>query len=607
MNFLKRIAAKMKTCSLCKNKYDSLFTPNEQLLGTRISDVIQFIFSDNPLDFPPKFLICAACAASLVQTDIVLKRLSNALPQSRSSGKVNTSQQNGNDSADETHNTTQNESSSKAAENNMEWIFRCTHCEYTTRKAKMYKTHLTTKHELSNPRIYQCMYCTESYQRINGIQNHIATAHENKPRQKRQRRKTIAFDSPNVLSSTTIDKELDINALVVNINNANDTNPINESSQLGGSNTYEFSCGHCEYKTTHPKFFKRHLSIKHNDEDSRIYKCKKCRSTYVRQFALQNHIAYEHENKPKPQRRKSIALEQSTITEAELLIPKEEVVNDEEDDELRCELCLYQAQDAKQLRNHMVILHQNDSINQNEYNTETIPDSQPKEQVDHVFQSPFKKPRNQLSASEISSSDWVFQCSHCDFECSKKKKFRSHLNNEHNVYDNDIYKCLYCASTYERYSVLQHHVSNVHSIDLTGIESDSSQDHVAKKQKLNGTANGAEKHALDEDSSKEQTPTKKRKIEREKSKESCVVCGKLFATVDKLRAHMDKNHGGDEIKKCPNCDAQFRSLEKYEAHLFSEKCLNTKLACQYPGCPKRFNRPSKLQQHMREKHPDLID
>ncbi|XP_039963732.1 zinc finger protein CG2199 [Bactrocera tryoni] len=620
MNFSEIIAARMKTCKLCKCKSESVFEPNEYILGTQISDVIKFIFSDQALEFPPKFFICSACAAALVQTEIVLKRLSEALPHSRNSGKLNLSNHK-NDDNDEEPQTEQNginESSKASASETFlkDWIFRCTHCEYTTRKPKLYKTHLTTRHELDNPRIYQCMYCSESYQRINAIQNHIGSIHENKPRQKRQRRKTIAFDSPSVLSSTTISKQVEINTPVGNINNeTNGVDTNNDSYQADGSKNYEFTCSHCIYKTIFPKHFKRHLSVKHNIEDTRIYKCKRCPSTYARQFALNNHIAYEHENKPKPQRRKSVALEQSILYKDELIIPKEEMLDD--NDDLRCEFCLYQAQDSKTLRNHMVLLHQTDNLIQNNNSnqkdnnyknnvySETTYNNQ-EEQQDHVFQEPFKKPPNQLSSSEISSSEWVFQCPRCDFECAKKKAFKAHLINEHGLYDNDIYKCLYCSSTYERYSSLQNHVAVSHSVDLTGIESDSSQDNVAKKQKLNGTANSTEKHTL-ENSSQEQTPSKKRRMEREKSKESCVVCGKLFSTVDKLRAHMDKHHGGDEIKKCPNCDAQFRSLEKYEAHLFSEKCLNTKLACQYPGCPKRFNRPSKMQQHMREKHPDVID
>lgn len=560
------------------------------------------------LEFPPKFYICAACAAALVQTEIVLKRLSKALTHSKNSGKLCTSNQDNANENDEAHNTNNNdinESSKASATENVlqDWIFRCTHCEYTTRKPKCYKTHLTTKHELSNPRIYQCNYCSESYQRVNGIQNHIATVHEKKPRQKRQRRKTISFDSQSVLSSTTISKHLKNDTSAVNLDNEANANTNNVSYKADGTSIYELTCDHCAYKTIYPKHFKRHLSIKHNIEDSRIYKCKRCPSTYARQFALNNHIAYEHEHKPKPPRRKSVALEQSILAENELIIPKVEVKDD--NDDLRCEHCFYQAQDSKELRSHMVILHQTDSINQNIYYSETLNNNQEEQQEDHVFQEPQKKPRNQLSSSEI-SSEWVFQCSQCDFECAKKKAFKSHLNKEHGVYNSNVYKCLYCLSTYEHYSSLQNHVSSSHSVDLKGIESDSSQDHIAKKQKLNRTTNNTEKHAL-EDSSQEQTPSKKRKIEREKSKEFCVVCGKFFTTVDKLRAHMDKQHGGDEIKTCANCDAQFRSLEKYEAHLFSEKCLNTKLACQYPGCPKRFSRRSKMQQHMLEKHPDLID
>lgn len=47
MNFSKIIVSKMKVCKLCKSKSDAVFEPNEHLLGTQISDIIKFIFSDN--------------------------------------------------------------------------------------------------------------------------------------------------------------------------------------------------------------------------------------------------------------------------------------------------------------------------------------------------------------------------------------------------------------------------------------------------------------------------------------------------------------------------------------------------------------------------------
>lgn len=47
MNIWNIIPAKMETCKLCKNKFDAVFEPGEHLLGTQISDVIKYIYSDD--------------------------------------------------------------------------------------------------------------------------------------------------------------------------------------------------------------------------------------------------------------------------------------------------------------------------------------------------------------------------------------------------------------------------------------------------------------------------------------------------------------------------------------------------------------------------------
>ncbi|XP_017492246.1 PREDICTED: zinc finger protein CG2199, partial [Rhagoletis zephyria] len=590
---------------LCKNKHSKLFNPKERVLGTQLSSIINFIIG-NHVEFPPKYLICAGCSAGLIKTEIVLERLSKSLPSTRKiqKGRLNIAsshnvQEESNDEPDDQSNEEANEEvdSSKtkdASKRNDSWTFYCTHCELTTKKPKIYKRHLLNKHQVDNPRIYQCMHCQETYQRINGIQNHIACVHNNKPRPKRQRRKTIAFDAPSVLSSTTIQNQLDNEISIVNT--------TNEHSQADDPNaSFEFECTHCKYKTVHAKMYKRHMKSKHKIEDSRIFKCKRCASTYARQSALQNHIAYEHENKPKQklQTRKSVAaanLKASRTGDKEDFIAikvEQEEPELEKGQEEDCEGY------GEQEMNGSII---------------SIADEQ-KNQQGLVFQTPSKRKRNDLSSSETSTVEWIFQCSFCDFESIKRKIYKAHMISQHGVIDSDIYKCLYCSAAYERYSLLQSHVSNKHShydlntvSDSPAIHSDSGedQDQSAKKRRVEETPKKSKQSKHIE--SREEEPTNVRIINGEKSqqKEICVVCGKVFSMADKLREHMDKQHRGDHVKNCPKCYAQFHSEEKYEAHMLSEKCSDNKLACQYPSCTKRFSKRSKMQQHMHEKHPEVM-
>ncbi|TMW49611.1 hypothetical protein DOY81_005307 [Sarcophaga bullata] len=83
---------------------------------------------------------------------------------------------------------------------------------------------------------------------------------------------------------------------------------------------------------------------------------------------------------------------------------------------------------------------------------------------------------------------------------------------------------------------------------------------------------------------------------------NCVICGKGFSQKGSLREHIESSHMGEKLKQCSHCSTEFRSQQKYEAHVFSEKCKNTKHLCQYPNCNKRFKTVHKMELHMQEKH-----
>ncbi|XP_053953954.1 zinc finger X-chromosomal protein [Anastrepha ludens] len=584
----------MKSCNLCKHKYDKLFKPDEKLLDIKLGSVINIIFGDHQVEVSPNFLICTECALALIQTEIVLKRLSSALTNNKKIQNVglNNSKctaKNKNSDEVENHDKEDLDKSSKEVPDadapNLDntligWKFCCIHCKYTTEKPKTYKKHLISKHEDDNPRIYQCPHCTVTYQRANAIQNHINSAHGKKPAPKR--RKTIADVTPILLSSTTIHSQVD--------NDTSIANKTYDGIQENGENSpYEFECGQCKYKTMHATWFKKHLQSKHQDEDARIYKCKQCPSTYIRQFALQNHIAYEHEHKPrpKPQRRKSLA----TVFE----------LNATGDKELLLSNIKFQTEE----HNGGEVNGEIDNINQNgDISVNKTDDEQ--QNKEHIFQAPKTNSRNQINSNEMPKPEWIFQCSYCEFESGKRKKYKTHLKTQHgDISDSDIYKCLYCPASFERYSLLQSHVPNKHSIDLTELSDtqalDSSQDHLqvrtTKKRKVEETPIKSNESGHTKSTQDERASKRKNIEEKDQQKESCILCEKTFSSVDKLRTHVDKYHDGE---------AQFRSKEKKEAHLIGEKSLDTKLACPHPSCSKRFRSHSKMQQHMLDKHADLL-
>lgn len=83
---------------------------------------------------------------------------------------------------------------------------------------------------------------------------------------------------------------------------------------------------------------------------------------------------------------------------------------------------------------------------------------------------------------------------------------------------------------------------------------------------------------------------------------NCVLCIKSFNQKSALRDHIDACHMGERLKECPHCSMEFRSMQKYESHVFNEKCKNTLHPCQYPKCNKRFKTVHKMELHMQEKH-----
>ncbi|XP_067647863.1 zinc finger protein indra-like [Eurosta solidaginis] len=705
LNFTKMNTSDIKTCSLCKKDHDKLLKPHDKVLGTQLSSVIKSIRHDQQLKFPQKFLICGECSISIVQTEILFKRLNDAFSSSKAEESSVQSKK-----IPEMKLEEENEPSdiSRIDENDRdvsdldkpiaEWIFKCRHCDYTTKKPNLYKKHLSAKHNLEYPRIYQCMYCTESYQRVNGIQNHIAYVHENKPRPQRQRLKTTALDTPPLMSSTKIGEQFknDISlvkapkvnkvadkkkfgnppitdvtpakATKVNksadeenfkkplttdckikatkldkapkgkrenplpnavtdvkaakVNKAADeekiTKPLKTDDTLFNTTkvvksvddsqfAYEFTCEHCEYKNISPKIFKNHLKSKHEIEESKIYKCKQCDCAYARQFALENHISYKHENKPRPlpQRRKSVIpdLELSTTTDKELLGLVGEIRHEEVENEFKCKFCAYETNNFKSLKHHTVIKHEIDSNNLN--GSLLVVDEENNNEDD----APHQKSHNEGDVNVL-ENDWIFRCSQCTFESTKRKIYKTHMKTEHDSSDENIYKCIYCAGAYKRYNLLLSHVTNKHSINLTGIN-DTPPTNIESNQELNVNGLSTAKKRKNEDIKQTEQIVKRNKTEdiggKAKQKVACVVCGKTFATIDKLRAHMDKNHAGDFIKHCTNCDAQFRSIEKYEEHLFTEKCLGIdSYACQHQSCTKIFNKLSKMKKHMLDKHPEFV-
>ncbi|XP_067644982.1 zinc finger protein 521-like isoform X2 [Eurosta solidaginis] len=176
-----------------------------------------------------------------------------------------------------------------------------------------------------------------------------------------------------------------------------------------------------------------------------------------------------------------------------------------------------------------------------------------KQSMDNFFLTPQNLSPHQMNVKLTSKNDWVFICSQCNFEFKQRKEYKEHIKNEHDLNDENIYKCLYCTAAFGYYKSLKGHVTMMHSIHLSSkyetpaTYSNSSQDNDKletlrlRKRKNSFEINKKGYSSPDTESS----PSKQ--LAKRKHVLSCVICGKIFSSAEKLQNHLNKYHSADEM------------------------------------------------------------
>ncbi|CAD7006065.1 zinc finger protein 189 [Ceratitis capitata] len=61
----------------------------------------------------------------------------------------------------------------------------------------------------------------------------------------------------------------------------------------------KFECDICNYTTVYAKHFRTHMSVSHQDEQPRIFKCTQCPEAYVEERFLHEHTKHIHDCVPR--------------------------------------------------------------------------------------------------------------------------------------------------------------------------------------------------------------------------------------------------------------------------------------------------------------------
>lgn len=87
-----------------------------------------------------------------------------------------------------------------------------------------------------------------------------------------------------------------------------------------------------------------------------------------------------------------------------------------------------------------------------------------------------------------------------------------------------------------------------------------------------------------------------RKACREKKKNSCELCDKVFLGVNDLKKHM-RVHNNERPFQCNHCEKRFRQAGCLKNHVASQHGTDTVFICYY--CNKSFPIKERLRLHMR--------
>ena len=229
--------------------------------------------------------------------------------------------------------------------------------------------------------------------------------------------------------------------------------------------------------------------------------------------------------------------------------------------------------------------------------------------------------------SACSRGTLIRSCEHCSMTftgTNSHKSLQSHLMKVHEIgIDTTVYTCQICGKFCKSKALLSNHMITHNDKDI--ICDTCGKGYKSKYHLIDHQRSHREKtlNCLVEECSsmfvskielnrhmKLIHSKKHKKKMQEGPKHKCDECPKEYNQPSKLRNHIAVVHRGEKPFQCNQCDLKFSYSNSMKEHIETVH-EGIMFICQYPGCLKQMNRIANLNKHMKTAHgrplPNEID
>ncbi|KAH8302992.1 hypothetical protein KR044_012897, partial [Drosophila immigrans] len=201
--------------------------------------------------------------------------------------------------------------------------FECKLCDFTSTFPNPMKRHMRDLHGQKRPRIYNCMKCPKGFGVLKTLKIHLLTHGmvEEKPKQPEQEQpEDPQLAKFKALKPKPKSKSLGNAELTFAIQDTNSSTPKPADGAENAISSLSYPCEICKQPHNSIKSIQKHMTVVHNIEKPKVFKCIACETFFMHKGTLDRHIKVKHGDdqdptkaKPKAQRRRKTIDERSIL------------------------------------------------------------------------------------------------------------------------------------------------------------------------------------------------------------------------------------------------------------------------------------------------------
>ncbi|VEN59410.1 unnamed protein product [Callosobruchus maculatus] len=357
----------------------------------------------------------------------------------------------------------------------------CTHCNIVFRRKLSLDEHIIKRHNIESigsvsSEIHGCAHCDYKTTRNNTLNRHMLT-HPTVVYFSICKYCNASFKSEQSLDNHVIKKHPDFIASI-------------------GKKIHE--CSNCAYKTTIPKYFKRHLKIHSSDK---INTCEHCNATFKCKKSLDDHIVRKHPNFSasvsyrinqcpscdyKSARKYDVDKHMLKHLDGDKRMLKHLDV-DSSDNTIICKHCDGRYKSEQGLNNHIIKKHPDfiGSVTRKIHECSYCPFKTAYKRSFDGHMTSHSDVDSKLNACKHCTARFtckyylddhivkkhpdfiesvtrkIYECLHCPFKTVYKHRFDGHMTSHSDV-DSKLNACKHCTATFTRKSNLADHIVKKH-------------------------------------------------------------------------------------------------------------------------------------------------